>query len=71
MIQFFFKALTTIPSRKKTRCQSEDPIGMGSSNLPIVLGKMADFGERKENAVSKKEKPSYQSFSLMLSYQKM
>ena len=37
-----------------------------------ALGKMADFGERKENCRfswrHKKEKPSYQSFSPMVSY---
>ena len=28
---------------------SVDPIGTGSSRLPLTLDKMDDFGERKEN----------------------
>ena len=34
---------------KKKLCQSEDPVGTGSLKLPIMLGKMADSAERKEN----------------------
>ena len=37
--------LFATPCRKKKWCQYEDPIGMGSSKLPITLDKMADFGE--------------------------
>ena len=35
-------------ARKRKMALSEDPFGMGSSKLPISLGKMADFGEQKE-----------------------
>ena len=35
--------------KEKKQCQSEDLISTGVSKLPIALGKMADFGERKEN----------------------
>ena len=61
--------------KKKNSANLKNRLVRGSS-LSIALGKMASFGEQKETAVSqdwrhKKEKPSYQSFSLMVSYQKM
>ena len=57
----FLLAPTAIPSRKKKKKKknkdkkkkktvpSEDPIGTGSSKLPITLGKMAGCGEQNEN----------------------
>ena len=45
----FFLSADRHTKQKKKACQSEDPVGKGSTMLPTVLGKMADFGERKEN----------------------
>ena len=42
---------------------------MGLSKLPITLGKMADFGERKDGGIEGKTFIS--KFSLMVSYQEM
>ena len=55
----------------KKWCQPKLPIGKGFSKLPITLGKA--YWERKENCCFSglKSKSSYQSFSVMISYQKM
>ena len=57
-------------------CTNKDTISTGSSKLSIMLGKWLTLENEKKNCCSqdwrhKKEKPSYQSFSLMVSYQKV
>ena len=42
--EFFSERRPPYQAEKKA-CQSEDPVGKGSTMLPTVLGKMADFGE--------------------------
>ena len=68
------KWLTLAFSTRARALPSVEMVVIGT--IQVAFGKMADFGERKENCVSqdwqhKKEKHSYQSFSLMVSYQKM
>ena len=45
----FFNRQSPYQAESKKRCQYEDLIGTGLTKLPIVLGKMADYGERKES----------------------